>query len=240
MNVEVIRGWEMARDLLQEEWEELYRQADTRSPFTSFQWFDTWFQVFGDPETMRIAVVRNGNRVRAILPGRMEKRRYGGLPLTCFVFPADAQTPRSGVVCLPGDVDAARAAIMAAMTLDEPADLAILPDIEMHSVNWQVLSGGLPRPVPFASSTGIRVRFFPWRTGGRPTCAAARSVFASRFGKVSSAARAGGRSRARSLWSGKISTKVWTGCGCWTSGPGREKMAAGCSGPGIGGAFTTS
>ena len=165
MNVEVIRGWEMARELLQEAWEELYRQADMRSPFTSFQWFDTWFQVFGDPETVRIVVVRDDNRVRAILPGRIEKHRYGGLPLTCFVFPADAHTPRSGVVCLPGNVDAARAAIMATMTLDEPVDLAILPDIELHSVNWQVLSGGLPAPCSVRVEHRYQSPFFSMEDG---------------------------------------------------------------------------
>jgi CelD/BcsL family acetyltransferase involved in cellulose biosynthesis len=69
------------------------------------------------------------------------------------------------VVCLPGDADAAKAAITATMTLDEPVDLTILPDIEMHSVNWQVLSTGLPPPCIVRVENQYQTPFFSVKDG---------------------------------------------------------------------------
>jgi CelD/BcsL family acetyltransferase involved in cellulose biosynthesis len=148
LKAEVVRCWEIAREL-QYEWRELQQQADTQSPFTTFEWFDAWYQVYCPPKDVRVIVVRDNERVRAILPGVSEQRRHGGLNLSCFVFPADAYTPRCGVISLPDDFEATRLALLTTTAIDKQTDMTILPDVEVNSLTWQVISSGM---LPFYSN----------------------------------------------------------------------------------------
>ena len=145
LKVEVLRDWGAAT-ALQSEWQSLQRQADTPSPFSSFEWFDAWYQAYCQPENVRVIVVRDEHRVRAILPGVRDQRRYGGLSLSCFAFAGEWGIPRCGVIALPGDMDAVRLALMTAIVADASTHLVTIPNIEFNSLTWQALAAGMPAP----------------------------------------------------------------------------------------------
>ncbi len=66
-------------------WEELSADAETASPFNSWTWLATWWQVFGGGYQLRIFVVRDGTRIIAIAPFYTMVFRLGPLRLRMLV-----------------------------------------------------------------------------------------------------------------------------------------------------------
>jgi len=145
LSVEILSDWKFAEPL-KEEWRSLQQRADTPSPFSSFEWLGAYYKAYCPPGKVRIILVRDREkRLRAILPGMLERRVIAGISQSCFVYPAAYYTPRCGVIALPGDIKAVVAALEALAKLEDIIHIVILPDIEKNSITWQAIQSGLSR-----------------------------------------------------------------------------------------------
>lgn len=144
LHAETITKWPAAARL-KPTWQELHARSEFQSPFSTYEWLDCWYRAYCEDENVRLVVVWEGERVRAILPGMIERKWVGGFRQTCFSYAGTGQTPQCGVIVGKGDVEAARAAMEAfCRQSSESVDLGVFPDIEKQSMTWQVLAGNLP------------------------------------------------------------------------------------------------
>ena len=140
LHIEILTDWREAA-ALEKEWNDLWARSPVRTPFHTFEWMSCWYQAFCAPGALRLILVRDGERLRALLPGMLMKRRLGGLSLNSFCYAGTGQTPQCGVLAGVGDAASIRAALRAvAQVPGGPVDLVVLPDIEVDSPTWSVLT----------------------------------------------------------------------------------------------------
>lgn len=74
-------------DLQDAEYEELLQDAGTISPFMTLDWLEPWHAAFGSNHDLHLAVVRQGERLLAVLPFMIGLERYHGVrrPVTRFI-----------------------------------------------------------------------------------------------------------------------------------------------------------
>lgn len=72
-------------DALRADWEALSAIAESASPFNSWLWLATWWQVFGGTYTLRVFVVRAGMRIIGIAPFYVLSFGIGPLRLRVLV-----------------------------------------------------------------------------------------------------------------------------------------------------------
>ncbi len=61
---------------LEEEWEDLYRDAPLATPFQSWAWLYSWWEFYGEEYELRLITIRNEDLLVGIFP-LMLKRRWG-------------------------------------------------------------------------------------------------------------------------------------------------------------------
>ena len=59
---------------LEEEWEELYQNCPSATPFQSWAWLYSWWEHYGEGHELRIVTVRSGGLLVGILPLVIERR----------------------------------------------------------------------------------------------------------------------------------------------------------------------
>jgi Acetyltransferase (GNAT) domain len=63
---------------LEHQWRALYDAAPLATPFQTWEWLYTWWEVYGTPDTLRLVTARDGDRLAGLLPlmitaaGRLE------------------------------------------------------------------------------------------------------------------------------------------------------------------------
>jgi len=65
-------------------WESLFDEAEAATPFNSWHWMSTWWDVFGHGKELRVILIREGDRVIGIAP--FYERCYGVGPLRVRVL----------------------------------------------------------------------------------------------------------------------------------------------------------
>ena len=128
--IEVLNSWEEAAGL-RDEWNDLASAAAVDNPFIRHGWFTFWFPAFAPAKGIRILLLRQADgRLRAILPGYVETRRVGRLPLRCFCYAANGYSPYGGIIARLGDQEAIGRVVLAAITELLPTPhLLILPAV---------------------------------------------------------------------------------------------------------------
>jgi len=74
---------------LQEEWNTLLLESELESPFLTWEWMYSWWEFYGKENAERelaIVVAREGNYLKAILPGYIKKKSVWGQKLKVYYF----------------------------------------------------------------------------------------------------------------------------------------------------------
>lgn len=143
LKVDIVKDWQET-SRIRTGWQELSAQSLPENPFASHDWFDCWYQAYCDPKEVRVIVVRDTERIRAIIPGFLNKRSVAGLPLTCFSYAANGHTPRGGIIVRQDDVAAARIALRAVFDhLDATPHLCVFPAVDKASATGKMIGESL-------------------------------------------------------------------------------------------------
>jgi CelD/BcsL family acetyltransferase involved in cellulose biosynthesis len=67
LTVDVITDVEGFR-ALEHDWRALYEASREATPFQTWDWLYTWWEVYGAPDTLRLVTVRDGDRLAGVLP----------------------------------------------------------------------------------------------------------------------------------------------------------------------------
>ena len=59
---------------LEEEWEELHRDCPAATPFQSWAWLYSWWEVFGEGYELSLIKVRCGTLLAGLIPLMLERR----------------------------------------------------------------------------------------------------------------------------------------------------------------------
>jgi CelD/BcsL family acetyltransferase involved in cellulose biosynthesis len=68
---------------LEEEWEDLYRNAPLATPFQSWAWLYSWWEYYGEGYELRLVTIRDDGLLVGLMPLMLERR--GGLGRLLFV-----------------------------------------------------------------------------------------------------------------------------------------------------------
>ena len=68
---------------LEEEWEDLYRNAALATPFQSWAWLYSWWEFYGKGHELRVVTIRDGGLLVGLMPLMLERR--GGFGRLLFV-----------------------------------------------------------------------------------------------------------------------------------------------------------
>jgi CelD/BcsL family acetyltransferase involved in cellulose biosynthesis len=60
--------------VLEEEWEELHRNASRATPFHTWAWLYSWWEYYGENYELRLVTVRDGKLLVVLLPLMLERR----------------------------------------------------------------------------------------------------------------------------------------------------------------------
>jgi len=102
---EVLDHWDETAKL-KNQWNELILSSGVPHPFTTYEWFNCWYRAYCRPGDERIIVLRDGQGLRAILPGMIRRMKIGGVPLTIFSNAANGHSPRADILSTPNDTEA--------------------------------------------------------------------------------------------------------------------------------------
>ncbi len=139
--IEVVSDWNQIHGI-KDEWNQINSRSEVLQPFTTYEWFNCWYQAYCNPEKARIIIIRdNDNMLRAIFPGMLVQMKKGGITLQCFSYAGNSHSPRYGIISKKGDEDAIRISLSAIWgSLHEKIDMAILGSIDQASSTYQTLT----------------------------------------------------------------------------------------------------
>jgi CelD/BcsL family acetyltransferase involved in cellulose biosynthesis len=64
--------------VLEEEWEDLYRNSPLATPFQSWAWLYSWWEAYGEDYELRLVVIREAGLLVGLMPFMLERRRGFG------------------------------------------------------------------------------------------------------------------------------------------------------------------
>src|SRR5215210_7429704 len=76
---------------LEEEWEDLYRDAPLATPFQSWAWLYSWWEFYGERYELRLVTIRDEGLLVGLIPLMLERRRGFGRLLFVGTGPTDYQ-----------------------------------------------------------------------------------------------------------------------------------------------------
>lgn len=118
LKFEIVSKW-MATRNLRYSWNKLNALSDNPSPFSTYEWFDCWYEAYCPAESMRVILVHDSEGLRAILPGMICLRRMGRFNYKAFCLAATPGTPLGGVIAANDDIEAANTALNAIFLIDK-------------------------------------------------------------------------------------------------------------------------
>jgi len=137
LDVEIVRDAQ-AFQALEEEWEELYEQCPSATPFQSWAWLYSWWECYGEDYELRLVAVREGGLLVGLLPLMLERRwGFGRL----LLIGGDAMTPYKDVLAREGwEQEVAEAGARALKGLGgwRVADLC---DVRPTAAVWDIFYG---------------------------------------------------------------------------------------------------
>jgi CelD/BcsL family acetyltransferase involved in cellulose biosynthesis len=77
--------------LLEEEWEDLYRNAPLATPFQSWAWLYSWWENYGEGYELRLVTIRDDGLLVGLMPLMLERRGGFGRLLFVGTGPTDYQ-----------------------------------------------------------------------------------------------------------------------------------------------------
>ena len=90
---------------------------------------------------MTIVLVKEGETLRAILPGRLICQKIKGIPFNVFSYAGNGHSPKYGIISQKNDKDAIKTSISAIWErLYEKIDMAILESIDQASPTYHALT----------------------------------------------------------------------------------------------------
>src|SRR5215211_4495175 len=79
LEVAVIRD-PQAFAALEEEWDDLYHNCPSATPFQSWAWLRSWWEFYGEGYELRLITIRDGSLLVGLVPLMLERRAgFGGL-----------------------------------------------------------------------------------------------------------------------------------------------------------------
>jgi len=128
---------------LRDDWDDLFGRARTATPFQAYAWVRSWWDAYGVPGTLRLALVWRGRRLVAAAP-LMLRRRAGCPVLTPLGTPFTDFTD----VLVDDDLAAEASARLAGALCAEPGWQAVhLPEVRPGGAAGTVLAGAWRGPV---------------------------------------------------------------------------------------------
>jgi CelD/BcsL family acetyltransferase involved in cellulose biosynthesis len=122
---------------LEEEWEELYRNCPTATPFQSWAWLYSWWEHYGEDHELRIVAVRSRGLLVGILPFMIE-RRFGFKRL---LFIGTGVTDYLDLLIREGwEREVAEAAVRVLRRLG-PWQVADLQELHLEAAAWSLFNG---------------------------------------------------------------------------------------------------
>lgn len=139
--IEVLSDWNQALGI-KDEWDDLNSKSEVSHPFTTFEWFDSWYRAYCNPEDARIILLRNeDNTLRTIFPGMFVRKKKGGIPLNCFSYAGNRHSPKYEIISHKSDTEAIKVSISAIWkSLHEKIDIAIIENVDQGSPTYNVLT----------------------------------------------------------------------------------------------------
>ncbi len=108
---EVLDHWKDVRKI-RPTWDALYREWGGEHPFVRFDWLEGWYEAFCAPTGIRVVLVRDEERVRAIFPAFRTDVVRKGFRLRTVSSASNGHSPRFGILCAAGDLQSVRAALL--------------------------------------------------------------------------------------------------------------------------------
>jgi len=103
--VHIVRSREEFADLA-EAWNELLAEMPGANPFLAHQWLSAWIDTVGADGRPYVAVLREGQRLRAAAPLVEQRCQYYGLPATELCFIGNVTSDRVQFLARPDDLEA--------------------------------------------------------------------------------------------------------------------------------------
>lgn len=139
---EIITSWADAA-VLRREWDVLASRATGEHPFFSYDWFALWYPAYASEKDVRIVAVRDaGGSLRALLPGFLERRRFGRINLRNFHYAANGYSLCGGIIAVPDDLAAVKSAVLSTIKQIRPTPhMLILPMVPDKSPTGRIMHG---------------------------------------------------------------------------------------------------
>src|SRR6266542_2183553 len=90
MNIRLIEQFAALRPY-REEWDRLALQSPTSTVFQTFEWLESWWDVFGDQYRLRVLLGFEGDTLVAVAPLVSSGKRMFGRQMTCLEFAASTR-----------------------------------------------------------------------------------------------------------------------------------------------------
>jgi len=145
-------------------WNSLLQGSPTNTIFQTFEWFSSWWEVFGDAYDLRVLLGFAGDSLVAAAPLVLNKRRRYGRPVACLEFAST--TPSDYADFLYQDVSSLRGLIRA-LRSDLAWDVLDLDRIPSVSPTLSVLAEEFPgwRGTSFCCDVASAYVFGPTNDG---------------------------------------------------------------------------
>ena len=127
--------WDFAT--LEEEWEDLYRNAALATPFQSWAWLYSWWEFYGKSYELRMVTIRDGDLLIGLMPLMLERR--GGFGRLLFV--GTGLTDHQDILVREGWEGQVFAAGVRALRQIDGWQVADLQQLRPGAVAWGIFEG---------------------------------------------------------------------------------------------------
>jgi CelD/BcsL family acetyltransferase involved in cellulose biosynthesis len=148
-------------EAMEEEWNELYRNAPLATPFQSWAWLYSWWEFYGEGCQLRIIAVRDGHLLVGLAPLMLERR--WGLGRLLFVgVRATGPTDYLDILVRQGWEDGVSEAVVRSLREMGSWQVADLQELRPAAAAWNVFRRWDGPRIHSRKSNSIVVEAEPW------------------------------------------------------------------------------
>jgi len=130
---------------LEREWNRLVERSTTDTVFVRHEWFNCWWQAYGNGKGMLVLLVRDGEQLLGICPLMTTDERFRIFPVRKIAFMANDEAPRCDLICADRHEEVVSAIVSYLKTRTAEWDVLHLQRVPNTSMNMALFSDAFKR-----------------------------------------------------------------------------------------------
>ncbi len=130
---------------LEESWNKLISTGSNEVPFTTFEWFYSWWKAFGEKNNMLILIIKEGDDVVAIAPFMKTSVKLCMIPVSAISFMDSFHAGRMGIIMNADKPEIMRLLLSYLRTHHAAHNVLLFNPIEKNSLTDRIIKTALNR-----------------------------------------------------------------------------------------------